>query len=263
MRHPRSGPGGRRFESFRPDPSFQSLTDGWRKNSPPIYPPTLSCLANRRYVHCGHGRQRNRTFQFGKTDSDRSEPAWPPRRSRCQRSRAPSVADGSARGLDQEDRTNEAAKGRSGFGLGFSISKPPARTANACARRKKRRSDLLYLFAKHVLPIVGSQPPREVTLTSLQLLVNKMAGDGYCKSAVGQIRTSLSAVFVAPIRSSPLWRSFRASSIRSCVPSKSSIRRTRISAGLHLSLSLRHVMSALGVLRPLGRTHPNSAAILN
>ena len=43
-------------------------------------------------------------------------------------------------------------------------------------------------------------------------------------------KLSLSAVFVVPIRFSPLWRSFRASSIRSCMPSKSSIRNTRISA---------------------------------
>ncbi len=47
------------------------------------------------------------------------------------------------------------------------------------------REDLRYLFGKHVLPIVGPQAPREVTLTSLQLLLNKMAQDGYCKSAVG------------------------------------------------------------------------------
>ena len=42
---------------------------------------------------------------------------------------------------------------------------------------KKTKEDLRYLFAKHVIPIVGSQPPREVTLTSLQLLLNKMADD--------------------------------------------------------------------------------------
>ena len=50
-------------------------------------------------------------------------------------------------------------------------------------------------FAKHVLPIVGSQPPREVTLTSLQLLLNKMADEGYRKSAVGQVRTYLKSCF--------------------------------------------------------------------
>src|SRR5260370_29865997 len=32
---------------------------------------------------------------------------------------------------------------------------------------KKTKEDLRYLFAKHVLPVVGNQPPREVTLTSL------------------------------------------------------------------------------------------------
>jgi hypothetical protein len=36
---------------------------------------------------------------------------------------------------------------------------------------------------------------RDVTLTSLQLLVNKMAEDGYRKSAVGQIRTYLKSCF--------------------------------------------------------------------
>ena len=60
---------------------------------------------------------------------------------------------------------------------------------------KKTKEDLRYLFGKHVLPIIGNQPPREVTLTSLQLLLNKLAEDGYCKSAVGQIRTYLKACF--------------------------------------------------------------------
>jgi len=60
---------------------------------------------------------------------------------------------------------------------------------------KKTKEDLRYLFAKHVLPIVGNQPPREVTLTSLQLLLNKMAEDGYRKSAVGQVRTYIKCCF--------------------------------------------------------------------
>lgn len=60
---------------------------------------------------------------------------------------------------------------------------------------KKTKEDLRYLFGKHVLPIVGNQAPREVTLTSLQLLLNKMAEDGYCKSGVGQIRTYIKACF--------------------------------------------------------------------
>jgi hypothetical protein len=41
----------------------------------------------------------------------------------------------------------------------------------------------------------GNQTPREVTLTSVQLLLNKLAEDVYCKSAVGQIRTYLKACF--------------------------------------------------------------------
>jgi hypothetical protein len=51
------------------------------------------------------------------------------------------------------------------------------------------------LFAKHVVPVIGQQSPREVTLTSLQLLVNKMADDGYRKSAAGKVRTYLKACF--------------------------------------------------------------------
>lgn len=60
---------------------------------------------------------------------------------------------------------------------------------------KKTKEDLRYLFTKHVLPIVGNRPPREVTLTSLQLLLNRMAEDGYGKSAVGRIRTYTKACF--------------------------------------------------------------------
>jgi Phage integrase, N-terminal SAM-like domain len=60
---------------------------------------------------------------------------------------------------------------------------------------KKTREDLGYAFSKHVLPIIGNQPQREVTLTSLQLLLNKMAEDGYRKTAVGRIRTYIKACF--------------------------------------------------------------------
>ena len=60
---------------------------------------------------------------------------------------------------------------------------------------KKTKEDLRYLFAKHVIPVVGNQPPREVTLTSLQLLLNKMAQDGYGKSAVEKVRTHTRACF--------------------------------------------------------------------
>jgi hypothetical protein len=59
----------------------------------------------------------------------------------------------------------------------------------------KTKEDLRYLFGKHVLPVLANQPPREVTLTSLQLLLNKMAENGYCKSAVGRIRTYIEACF--------------------------------------------------------------------
>jgi hypothetical protein len=42
---------------------------------------------------------------------------------------------------------------------------------------KKTKENLQCLFGKHVVPIIGPQAPREVTLTSLQLLLNKMAED--------------------------------------------------------------------------------------
>lgn len=60
---------------------------------------------------------------------------------------------------------------------------------------KKTREDLGYAFSKHVLPNIGDKLPREVTLTSLQLLLNKMAEDGYGQTAVGQILTYIKACF--------------------------------------------------------------------
>jgi len=60
---------------------------------------------------------------------------------------------------------------------------------------KKMREDLKYLFNKHVLPVLGQYSPRKITLTPLQLLVNKMAEDGYSKSAVKHVRTYLKASF--------------------------------------------------------------------
>jgi len=60
---------------------------------------------------------------------------------------------------------------------------------------KKTREDLKYLFGKHVLPIVGNQQPRQVTFTSLQLLLNKLAADGYGETSVGRIRTYIKACF--------------------------------------------------------------------
>jgi len=60
---------------------------------------------------------------------------------------------------------------------------------------KKMREDMKYLFDKHVLPVLGQSSPRKITLTPLQLLVNKMAEDGYSKSAIKHIRTYLKACF--------------------------------------------------------------------
>ncbi len=60
---------------------------------------------------------------------------------------------------------------------------------------KKTKENLQCLFKNHVLPIIGQQAPREVTLTSLQLLLNQMAENRYSKSAVGQVRTYIKACF--------------------------------------------------------------------
>ena len=60
---------------------------------------------------------------------------------------------------------------------------------------KKMREDMKYLFDKHVLPVLGQYSPRKITLTPLQLLVNKMAEDGYPKSAVKHIRAYVKASF--------------------------------------------------------------------
>jgi integrase len=60
---------------------------------------------------------------------------------------------------------------------------------------KKMREDLKYLFNKHVIPVLGQHAARKITLTPLQLLINKMAEDGYSKSAVKHIRTYLKACF--------------------------------------------------------------------
>ena len=60
---------------------------------------------------------------------------------------------------------------------------------------KKMREDMKYLFDKHVLPVLGQSSPRKITLTPLQLLLNKMAEAGYSKSAVKHIRTYLKGCF--------------------------------------------------------------------
>ena len=60
---------------------------------------------------------------------------------------------------------------------------------------KKTKENLKCLFAKHVIPQIGSQRMRDVTLTPLQLLLNKLAEDGFSKSVVGQIRTYVKSCF--------------------------------------------------------------------
>jgi integrase len=60
---------------------------------------------------------------------------------------------------------------------------------------KKTKENLECLFANHVVPELGSQEMRSLTLTSLQLLVNKLAEDGFSKSVVSQIRTYMKSCF--------------------------------------------------------------------
>jgi integrase len=60
---------------------------------------------------------------------------------------------------------------------------------------KKTKEDLNYLFGKHVLPVLGHQPLGKVTYTSLQLLVNKLAADGYGETTVTRTRTYIKASF--------------------------------------------------------------------
>ena len=60
---------------------------------------------------------------------------------------------------------------------------------------KKTKENLACLFVKHVLPQIGRQRMRDVTLTSLQLLLNKLAEDRFSKSVVGQIRTYVKSCF--------------------------------------------------------------------
>lgn len=60
---------------------------------------------------------------------------------------------------------------------------------------RKTKEGLKCLFANHVIPQIGNQRMRDLTLTPLQLLVNKLAEDKFSKSAVGQIRTYLKSCF--------------------------------------------------------------------
>ena len=60
---------------------------------------------------------------------------------------------------------------------------------------RKTKENLKCLFAKHVLRQIGPQRMRDVTLTSLQLLLNRLAEEGFSKSAVGQIRTYMKSCF--------------------------------------------------------------------
>ena len=59
----------------------------------------------------------------------------------------------------------------------------------------KMREDMKYLFDKHVLPVLGQYSPQEIKLTPIQLLVNRVADDGYSKTTVQRIRTYLKACF--------------------------------------------------------------------
>ena len=208
------------------------------ENRPPICPPRFICFVNRRYLYCGHGRQRNRSFRLRTIAWGQCAPLGTP-------------IDFDVRGLGRQLPRTEAPEGwirkierrREGrVWVGYfhlwtidanghrvrtkkektlgpaSMPKHEAQqklaqyieeytgrltkqgssittftelwTAFSAVKSgrwsKKMQEDLRYLFGKHVLPIVGNQAPRDVTLTSLQLLLNKMAEDGYCKSGSGK-----------------------------------------------------------------------------
>lgn len=57
------------------------------------------------------------------------------------------------------------------------------------------RETIRSVFATHVLPVIGKQRLDEVSLSTLQLLVNQMAEDGYSKSSVRKVRMYLKAIF--------------------------------------------------------------------
>ncbi len=57
------------------------------------------------------------------------------------------------------------------------------------------RETIRSVFATHVLPVIGKQQLDEISLSTLQLLVNQMAEDGYSKSSVRKVRLYLKASF--------------------------------------------------------------------
>jgi site-specific recombinase XerD len=57
------------------------------------------------------------------------------------------------------------------------------------------RETIRSVFATHVLPVIGKQRLEEISLSTLQSLVNKMAEDGYSKSSVRKVRLYLKASF--------------------------------------------------------------------
>ena len=63
---------------------------------------------------------------------------------------------------------------------------------------KKTKENLQCLFAKHVLPIVGNQPLREVTLTSLQLLLNKWRTTAIANPQSAKFARTLSLALSTP-----------------------------------------------------------------
>jgi hypothetical protein len=57
------------------------------------------------------------------------------------------------------------------------------------------RETIRSVFATHVLPVIGKRWLEEISLSTLQLLVNQMAEDGYSKSSVRKVRLYLKASF--------------------------------------------------------------------
>ncbi len=60
---------------------------------------------------------------------------------------------------------------------------------------KKTKENLECLFAKHVIAEIGNRRMRELTLTPLQLLLNRLAENGFSRSVVAHIRTYIRSCF--------------------------------------------------------------------
>jgi len=90
-------------------------------------------LGESRCVYCGHGRERNRAFRFKLRARDRSESAW---RASCVRYQRPRASPPRTEAPEGWLKRIERREGE--VWVGFSISGRRTRTADVCARRRRR-----------------------------------------------------------------------------------------------------------------------------